>query len=135
MKHLMLLACLLICGHASAAEWVFAGERGSTDIYIDALSVEERGKYRAAWIMLDMAERRKVITVKSAHYRSTKQLQLFDCTKERSGIAQVSFYAANMGKGEVLETYSTARANVSFSKHLPDTLKAMVLEVVCSVPL
>jgi hypothetical protein len=131
----LLLAFFLVCGNASAAEWVLAAELGSTRFYIDALSVEQEGRHRRAWIMSDFPERRKVLTHPEAYYRSTKQLQYFDCKKKASAVTQAHFYAANMGKGALLEQYATDLASASFSRHLPDTLKKKILEVICSVPL
>lgn len=134
MKHL-LLSLFLVCGNVSAAQWVLAAERGSTDFYIDALSVEASGKYRRAWIMADLPEPRKVIAMPNGYYLSTRQLQYFDCARETSAVTHASFYSGHMGRGKVVEEYTADLASASFSRHLPDTLKKRILEAVCSVAL
>jgi hypothetical protein len=131
----LLLIVLLVTGNAYAAEWILVAKRGSTEFYINAHSVEESRRYRTAWIMADLSEPRKVITAPSAYYRSSKRLRYFDCARESSAVTETSFFTGNMGEGEIVERYSTDLRSASFSRHLPDTLEAEILEAVCSVPL
>lgn len=126
---------LLVCGNASASEWVHAGKRGGTDFYIDPLSVKQSGKYRSASIMTDLDSPRQVFGAKATYYLSTRRLQYFDCTRKLSAITESSFHAESMGEGEMVERYSTNLRSASFSKPHPDTLDDKVLEVVCSTPL
>jgi hypothetical protein len=108
MKQLTLV--LLFLTTASAwAEWTRIGEvkiqGGRFTVYVDAATISRTGRFAKMWGMYDF-NAPKLLTGKG-EYRSIKFQNEFDCSQGRFRVLSLSWYAANMGGGELISSANT----------------------------
>lgn len=130
MKKYFLLAALLPT-FALASDWQFGGVFPNGSWSYDSASVIRVGTYRKAWLRYEYTETQISTNFPPVSYRSSKDLEFYDCANRKRVTTQHHTYDGVLGTGTM--TYS---ANVQFSERamadvIPDTVGEFMLDVVC----
>jgi hypothetical protein len=132
MKRLLIL--LMLVSQPAWAGWVELGSAGAGTEkafthYIDPETVRKTPNGRRAWMMNDF-ERPQPDP--SGSYRSSKELEEFDCAGERNRTLQGSAFSGQMGTGLVVTSLDSAGRWLIVS---PGSVAEAQLKAVCRMPL
>lgn len=108
MKRLFLITLLVLNSGPVYAEWVEVGgkvEEGLTvyTIYVDPDTIRHNGDVVKLWVLMDFKTRQ---TESSPPYLSVKSQREIDCTEERIRLVAATAFSDNMGRGEILYSYT-----------------------------
>jgi hypothetical protein len=133
MKHTILLALLLACGTAQAADWVPIGkaDNGTQETFVDVSSIRVTGSIRRAWAKLvpahhtmklpDNDNRKKWVSYEVSR-------EAFNCDEETSIFEALSAYFDDGTNGSVpADAFPTQWTPVP-----PDTIRSIEMHFVCA---
>lgn len=116
---------------AGDPSWVRVSENATMLVYVDAASVKHRGGMLSAWVMFDFLKTQKTAEYTPKQYRSSVQLQLFDCASERSGPVSVTYYTSDSGQGDVAQSWAIDPKEATLTFDAPGTIGLSLNEFVC----
>ena len=129
MKHLFLIALLLLSSGLAYAEWVEVGgkvEEGLT-VYVELDTLSRSGDVVKMWELWDFKTSR---TETKPPHMSVKSQREFDCIKKRGQLLALTAFSGNMGSGEVVYSYSDFKDQEIPVE--PGSVAEIVWKLVCS---
>jgi hypothetical protein len=113
--------------------WVAIGRGDSFTQYVDVNSLGIRAGRLTASTLTDFAAPQQNSGGDIKPYRSLRTLNMYDCSADRTGVLNMTFYADGVGKGEVLKTVTFKPAAVVMNHSSPGSLGHKEVETVCSM--
>lgn len=102
MKRLLLITLLVLSSSPAYAEWVVSSSskmRGTA--YADPDTIQRNGNLVKMWRLFDL---KTADTQRGIPFLSSKGLDEYDCTEERSRIIASFNYSGQMGSGEIVSS-------------------------------
>jgi hypothetical protein len=103
-----------------------------TRIFVDIGSVSTKGVHMKAWLRWEY-EKDQVVEARpnNKRYRSSKELNYFNCQERTSAIVQAVYYPDPLGKGPVVASASIEPAQATFTDVVPGSVNASILAFTC----
>jgi hypothetical protein len=127
MIRLFLIALLVLNSGPASAEWVSIGSSaGEETVYVDPETVRRRGELVEVWVLFDHKLAKQLSGTKS-YYLSSRDLQEYNCKKERYRFLDTTWFSDNMGKGaSIKESGESAWRPIP-----PNSVGRALMELVC----
>lgn len=117
---------------ASAAQWFPLPAAKGIQVEIDLRSiVPAGGGMIKAWTSHSFDENKVAKGYPVIYYRSTAQLELFDCTQRTSDTLQEVLYSEPSRSGEVVQSRTFVRKDLAFSDVVPGSIGEGSLDFAC----
>ena len=131
MQKTIMLALLLACGTAQAAEWVMVGKStGDQEASVDVSSIRIAGEIRRAWVQVTMAPNFRRGTGENSNkwWHSFLSRYAFNCGEETSRSEALTIYYTDGTNSSVpAERYPEPWGPVA-----PDTMQSAAMQFVCA---
>ena len=108
-KKLCMVLLLALASSRAIAEWVQIGQNAHSTLFVEPKTLEKsEGRWFAPSVfkMWDMASFANPQSVGGMTFLSKKSLSEYDCKETKWRVLSLSFHAGNMGRGDVLASYS-----------------------------
>jgi len=108
MRKAILMMLLAVAGSSTAVElakWVVIDGRETFTIYADPATIRKTGSVAQMWDMSNAKTGKVLGGVKRSV--SSKMEREYDCSKQQLRMLYVSWYAGNMGDGEIVGSDAT----------------------------
>ena len=101
-KAILILLLAVVSGNAGAG-WANVGSNETTTVYVDPTIMRRKGNMVEMRYLVDF---KTVQTMAGMSFISTTTQYEYDCKEEQARTLSLSFYAGNMGGGEVIHSDS-----------------------------
>lgn len=122
------------CIAAQAADWRSIGGTATSELFIDADSVQQVGNLRQAWSMWNFKEARPNNDPAFPALKSYQDMYLYNCKDQTLRLTKEIIFADNNGGGDKRD-HSDALTGTSFDKPAAGSVAEIMLKEVCAAPL
>jgi len=130
------IALLVITSGAFSASpvWIEVAADQKVHVFVDASNVRPRKNHLSAWVMYEYIEAQKYVEGESTReYRSSLDLDAFDCSRRRSATMSKTLYSLPSGGGGAFGKLDVEADHLDWRRPGSRTLRAATLKFVCDL--
>lgn len=104
MKHLAFSTLIVVFSSYANADWQRIVENDSGDIYVDATTIQRKGRESTMISLSNLSPRATQLEKQTTWFKSVTQLDEYDCVGRRTRLKSFSLHSEPMGRGKPVST-------------------------------